>query len=316
LEPAVPQPNPAHASVDFWASKKRLERARGIFALTVIVVLSLLMVVPLAWMIAIALKRPENVFQLPPWKVDWQWGNFAAAWYPYGHPSLDGGLLERLHSLLFARESFWWYLWNSVVVTSLSVLGMVLSAAMVAFAFARLRFPGRDPLFVLVIATMMVPSQVTMIPTYILFAKIGWTNSWLPLIVPAWLGGGAFNIFLLRQFFMGIPHDLDEAAKIDGCSTFGIFWRIMLPLSLPSLVTVAVFGVVWTWNDFLGPLIYVQDPEKFTLALGLNAFRSLAGDKTNLMMAAASVVLLPVLLLFLFGQRYFIQGVATTGLKG
>ena len=120
----------------------------------------------------------------------------------------------------------------------------------------------------------------------------------------------------LRQFFMGIPHDLDEAAKIDGCSTFGIFWRIMLPLSLPALVTVSVFAIVYNWNDFMGPLIYIQDSSKFTLALGLNQFRSLAGDKTNLMMAAATVVLLPILVLFFVGQKYFIQGVATTGLKG
>jgi multiple sugar transport system permease protein len=218
--------------------------------------------------------------------------------------------------VFFELESFWWYLWNTVVVTGLSVLGMVLSSSLVAFGFARLRFPGRGPLFVLMIATMMVPAQVTMIPTYILFSKMGWTNSWLPLIVPAWLGGAAYHIFLLRQFFMGLPYDLDEAAKIGGCGLFGIYARILLPLSLPALVTVAVFGVVWSWNDFIGPLIYIQEPAKFTLALGLSSFRSLAGDKTNLMMAASAVVLMPVLLLFLVGQRHFVQGIATTGLKG
>lgn len=301
---------------DFWASKKRLEALRTGTALVVIFALSIVMVIPLAWMVAISLKQPENVFQLPPWNVDWKWSNYADAWYPFGAPAKRDGFFENLQAMLFERESFWWYLWNTLVVTSLATLGVMLSAATVAFGFARLRFPFRDPLFIVVIGTMMVPAQVTMIPTYILFSKLGWTNSWLPLIVPAWLGGGAYNIFLLRQFFMGIPHDLDEAAKIDGCSTFGIFWRIMLPLSLPAMVTVGVFAIVWNWNDFLNPLIYIQDSSKFTLALGLNQFRSLSGDKTNLMMAAATVVLLPILVMFFIGQKYFIQGIATTGLKG
>jgi multiple sugar transport system permease protein len=303
-------------TTDFWASKRRLEALRSGIALVVIVLLGSTMIIPLAWMVAISLKHAENVFQLPPWNVDWAWGNYVKAWYPFGQPESQPGFWANLQAMLFERESFWWYLWNTLVVTSLATLGVMLSAATVAFGFARLRFPARGPLFIVVIATMMVPAQVTMIPTYILFSKLGWTNSWLPLIIPAYLGGGAYNIFLLRQFFMGIPHDLDEAAKIDGCSTFGIFWRIMLPLSLPAMVTVGVFAIVWNWNDFLNPLIYIQDSTKFTLALGLNQFRSLAGDKTNLMMAAATVVLLPILVMFFIGQKYFIQGIATTGLKG
>jgi multiple sugar transport system permease protein len=303
-------------SNDFWASKKRIDALRKGIALVVILALSITMIIPLAWMVAISLKEPANVFQLPPWNVDWKWANYVGAWYPFGQPAKTGDFWADLQAVFVEKESFWWYLWNTLVVTSLSVLGVMLSSAVVAFGFARLRFPFRDSMFIIVIATMMVPAQVTMIPTYILFAKIGWTNSWLPLIIPAWLGGGAYNVFLLRQFFMGIPHDLDEAAKIDGCSTFGIFWRIMLPLSLPALVTVGVFAIVWNWNDFLNPLIYIQDSTKFTLALGLNQFRSLSGDKTNLMMAAATVVLLPILILFFIGQKYFIQGIATTGLKG
>jgi len=304
------------AKIEFWASKRRLEALRKGIALAVILLLSLTMVVPLLWMLAISLKEAQNVFELPPWRVDWRWTNYLEAWYPYGRPVLSGAFWDDVRAMLFDKESFWWYLGNTLVVTSLSTLGVVVSASMVAFGFARLKFPFRDTIFMLVVGTMMVPTQVTMIPSYILFANIGWTNSWLPLVVPAYLGGGAFNIFLLRQFFMGIPHDLDEAAKIDGCSTFGIFWRIMLPLSLPSLVTVAVFAIVYNWNDFINPLIYIQDSTKFTLALGLNGFRTLAGDKTNLMMAASTVVLLPILVLFFIGQKYFIQGVATTGLKG
>jgi multiple sugar transport system permease protein len=301
---------------EFWSSRKRIDALRKGLALSVIVVLGISMIIPLAWMVAISLKQPQNVFQLPPWNVDWEWSNYIKAWYPLGQPTQTGDFWTDIHAALFERESFWWYLGNTLVVTSLSTLGAILSSACVAYGFARLKFPFRDSLFIVVIGTMLVPAQVTMIPTYILFSKLGWTNSWLPLIIPAWLGGGAYNVFLLRQFFMGIPHDLDEAAKIDGCSTFGIFWRIMLPLSLPSLVTVGVFAVVWNWNDFVNPLIYIQDSSKFTLALGLNQFRSLAGDKTNLMMAAATVVLLPILVLFFVGQRYFIQGIATTGLKG
>jgi multiple sugar transport system permease protein len=301
---------------DFWASKRRIESVRKGTALVVIVLLSIVMVIPLAWMVAISLKESTNVFRLPPWNVDWRWANYVEAWYPYGQPLATGDWFKDLLAAFTEKESFWWYLGNTLVITSLSVAGTVFSASLVAFGFARLKFPYRNTLFIIVIGTMLVPTQVTMIPTYILFSKLGWTDSWLPLIIPAWLGGGAYNVFLLRQFFMGIPHDLDEAAKIDGCSTFGIFWRILLPLSMPSLVTVGVFSIVWNWNDFLNPLIYIQSSSKMTLALGLNQFRSLAGDKTNLMMAAATVVLLPILVLFFAGQRYFIQGIATTGLKG
>ena len=300
----------------FFASKRRIEAARKSVALGVIVVLSVLMIIPLAWMLAISLKEPQNVFQLPPWKVDWRWENYRDAWYIYGLPTLSGSFTEKVRAFFGERESFWWYLQNTLIITLSSTLGSVLSAAVVAYGFARLRFMGRDVLFVIVISTMMVPAQVTMIPTFILFSKLAWTNTFLPLIVPAWLGGGAYNVFLLRQFFMTIPHDLDEAAKIDGCSPFGIFWRIMLPLSLPSLVTVSIFGIVWNWNDFIGPLIYIQDSKLFTLSLGLNQFNSLYGNKTHLLMAASTVVLLPILILFFVGQKYFIQGIVFTGVKG
>ena len=301
---------------DFWASKRRIEAFRKGLALAVIVVLSTVMIIPLAWMVAISLKDATNVFKLPPWDVDWRWSNYVAAWYPYGRPIATGDWWKDLIASFVEKESFWWYLGNTLFITAMTTAGVVMTASLVAFGFARLKFPMRDTLFIIVIGTMLVPAQVTMIPSYMLFSKLGWTDSWLPLIIPAWLGGGAYNVFLLRQFFMGIPHDLDEAAKIDGCSTFGIFWRIMLPLSLPSLVTVGVFAIVWSWNDFLGPLIYVKSSSMYTLALGLAQFKSLAGDKTNQMMAAATVVLLPILVLFFIGQRYFIQGIATTGLKG
>ncbi len=309
----IPQTKPAN---NFWASKRRIENFRKTTALIVIAALSILMMIPLMWMIAISLKEATHVYEMPPWRVDWKWENYIDGWYIYGRPIISGGFFENLEQIFFEKESFWWYLWNTLIITSLATLGTLCSSAMVAFGFARLRFPGRDGLFVLVLSTMMVPGQVVMIPTFILFAKLGWTNTFLPLILPAWLGASAYNIFLLRQFFMSVPYDLDEAAKIDGCSTFGIFWRIMLPLSIPALITVGIFSVVWNWNDFMNPLIYLQDSSKFTLSLGLNQFNSLYGAKMHLLMAASTVVLMPLLVLFFIGQKYFIQGIATTGLKG
>ncbi len=300
----------------FWSSKRRIETLRKSVALTVIALLSVTMIVPVAWMIAISLKEPQNVFQMPPFKVDWHWINYLEAWYPQGQPTYGDNFMENVRLFFLEKESFWLYLFNTLVITAMSTFGACLSAAIVAFGFARLRFPGRNGLFLLVVSTIMVPHQVIMIPTFMLFSSLGWRDTYLPLIVPAFLGGGAYNIFLLRQFFMTIPYELDEAAKIDGCSSFGTFWRILLPLSIPALVTVVIFGVVYNWNDFLNPLIYISDSRKFTLVLGLNQFRSLYGSSTNLMMAASTLVLLPILLLFFFGQKYFIQGIATTGLKG
>jgi multiple sugar transport system permease protein len=169
--------------------------------------------------------------------------------------------------------------------------------------------------FILCIATLMVPNQVTMIPTFILFKNLGWYDTFYPLIVPAWLGGGAYNIFLMRQFFMTIPYDMDEAAKIDGCSNLGLFWNILMPLCKPALATIGVFSFVYNWNDFLNPLIYLDTNSKKTLALGLTNFVSLYGQDYHLLMAASLIIMIPIILIFLFGQKHFIQGIATTGLK-
>ena len=186
----------------------------------------------------------------------------------------------------------------------------------VAYGFARFRFPGKDVLFLIMISTMMIPVQVTMIPTFILFKYIGWIDTFLPLIVPTFFGGGAFNIFLMRQFFLTIPFELDEAAKIDGCNYLQTFYIILMPLVKPALVTVSIFGFVYNWNDFLNPLIYLNSSSNYTLALGLQTFTTMYGTDYNLMMAASTIVLLPILIVFFFGQRYFIEGVATSGLKG
>jgi multiple sugar transport system permease protein len=207
------------------------------------------------------------------------------------------------------------YLRNTLVVAGLSVGGMVLSSAIVAYGFARVRWRGRRAMFALVLATMMIPFPVLMGPLYMIFRDLGWIGSLKPLWVPAWFGG-AFNIFLLRQFFMTIPAELDEAATIDGCSHWGIFWRIIVPLSRPALAVVALFHFIYVWNDFLAPLIFLTHRDQFTLALGLQLYQSKAGNTPwNLLMAASTMVVAPVLMLFLLAQRTFVQGVAAEGLK-
>jgi len=205
---------------------------------------------------------------------------------------------------------------NTVILAILTVSGAVCSNALVAYAFARLRWKGRDLAFALTIATMMVPFPVTMVPIYALYKDLGWIGSFKPLWVGFWFGG-AFNIFLLRQFFRTIPFELSEAAKIDGCSEFEIFRLVILPLAKPALSVVALFTFLGTWNDFLGPLIYLVKPRTFTLGLGLQAFQSQhGGTPWNLMMAATAMVIAPVIVLFFFAQKQFIQGIAVTGLKG
>jgi len=228
-----------------------------------------------------------------------QWKNYVKAWAP---EALD--------------ETFNRYLFNTIFVTVMGILGVILSSTFVAYGFARFRFPFRDPLFLIMISTMMIPVQVTMIPTFILFKYLGWIDTFAPLIIPTFFGGGAFNIFLMRQFFMTIPYELDDAAKIDGCNYFQIFYIILLPLVKPAIATVAIFGFVYNWNDFLNPLIYLNSSSNYTLALGLQTFTTMYGTDYNLMMAASTIVLLPILIVFFFGQRYFIEGVATSGLKG
>ena len=168
----------------------------------------------------------------------------------------------------------------------------------------------------IMIATMMIPAQVTMIPTFFLFKQLGWIDTFAPLIVPTFFGGGAFNIFLMRQFLMTVPVELDEAAKIDGCNYLQIFWIILVPLVKPAMATTAIFGFVYNWNDFMNPLIYLNSTSNYTLALGLQTFTTMYGTNYDLMMAASTIVLLPILMIFFFGQRFFIEGVATSGLKG
>ena len=206
------------------------------------------------------------------------------------------------------------YLWNTVYVTILRIVGILLSSSLVAYSFARLRWPGRDPLFLVLLATMMLPGAVTMIPVYLIFRSLGWIDTLRPLWAPAFFGGG-FSVFLLRQFFLTIPTDLEDAAKIDGCGYFGIYWRIMLPLIKPALAALTIMTFMAAWNDFMGPLIYINSPEKMTLAYALQLFQGAHGAEYGLLMAASTLVMLPVLIVFFFTQRYFIQGITLTGIK-
>lgn len=217
---------------------------------------------------------------------------------------------------VFRTIPFFLYMRNSIIVTALAMIGELLSASMVAYSFARLRFPGRDKLFLLVLATMMIPYPVTMVPTFILFRLMGLVGTLAPLVLPPFFGP-AFSIFLLRQFFLTINLELDEAAKVDGANEFTIFWRIILPLAKPALATIAIFSFMASWNDFLGPLIYLTDSSTYTLALGVNYLRSFRGGGDLAVQMAASVMFTaPCILLYFIAQRNIVQGIVTTGLKG
>ncbi len=211
--------------------------------------------------------------------------------------------------------SFALFLQNTLFIAALTVLGSVLSCSWVAFGFSVIEWPGRDKIFYLMLATLMLPPQVTMIPLFLIFKSLGWINTYLPLIVPQFLGN-AFFIFLLRQFFLTIPKDLIDAARIDGCSTFRIYWQIVMPLSIPALATVALFTFMISWNDFMGPLIYVVDEAKYTLSLGLAMFKGRFASRYGEMMAVSVLLTLPIIVLFFFTQKTFIQGIKTSGMKG
>jgi multiple sugar transport system permease protein len=209
------------------------------------------------------------------------------------------------------------FLANTLCITTLALMGELLAAPLVAFSFARLRFPFRDTLFVVMLSTLMLPPIVTMIPTYIFYSKLGFVDTWIPLILPGWLGGGAFSIFIFRQFFLTVPVDLEDAAKIDGCSNFGIYTRIFLPLAFPALATIGVLSFVGRWNDFEGPLIYIQTIHKFPISLGINMYKEAYSTiAPHYLMAASVISLIPLLLLFFAIQKVFVEGIILTGIKG
>jgi multiple sugar transport system permease protein len=255
--------------------------------------------IPMLWTLSSSLKDTAHIFTQT---VEWipnpaHWGNYAE---------------------LFERLPFVRFIWNTLILVVSNVVATVLTASLAGYAFARLRAPGHSFLFALVISTMLLPGQVTLIPRYIIFNKLGMIDTYWPLILPSWLGGGAFEIFLFRQFFMTLPTELDDAARIDGCGTLRIYWSIVLPLSQPVIATMAIFNFIWTWSDFFNPLIYLNSMEKFTIALGLATLQRSAEWSTRweLVMAGAVLSIIPMLVMFFLGQSYFIQGISLTGSKG
>lgn len=279
--------------------------ASRLLVYTTLVAITIAFLMPLVWMVATSLKsqaeasratfsllpdEPSKIFQNAR-------DNYSAVW---NDPVVRFPL----------------YLRNTLIIAGLSVIGMTLSSAIVAYGFARLEWRGKKAMFALVLATMMIPFPVVMGPMFLLFSWLGWIGSLKPLWVPAFFANG-FNVFMLRQFFMGIPKDLDEAARIDGCGNWGIFWKVIVPLSKPALAVVALFHFVFVWNDFLAPLIFLRNQDQFTLALGLQLYQSKAGQTPwNHLMAASTLVIAPVLVLFILTQGALVKSVATTGIKG
>jgi ABC-type glycerol-3-phosphate transport system permease component len=258
---------------------------------------AIIFAMPFVWMIRTALMPPWQVYTFPPEWIpeEMHWENWIRPW-------------NMLPFHVFFR--------NTIYVVILKVVGTVFSSSVAAYGFARLRFPGRDFLFILVLSVMMLPQQVTLIPQYLIYSRLGWVNSHKPIWVGVWLGASSFNLFLMRQFFMTIPREMDDAARIDGCGVFSTFWRIMLPLSLPALGVISIFEFTASWNEFLVPLIYLNEERLFTLAIGLRRFQTTLTLEMEALMAATVTTLLPVLLVFFFAQRYFVQGIVITGVKG
>jgi multiple sugar transport system permease protein len=291
-------------SVSATSRPGRLQEQRNAWLVhLVLIILSVIFIMPLLWMVDTSLKPLSETMRMPP-----TWIPSHVLWVNY--PKAFAYQADKLGYIPFEV-----YGRNTLILCVLTVAGTVVSNSLVAYSFARLRWPGRDLIFAITLATMMVPFPVTMVPMFALFKTLGWLGTFRPLWVPAWFGN-AFSIFLLRQFFMGIPFELSEAARIDGCSEWNIYRQILLPLAKPALAVVALFTFMGTWNDFIGPLIFLLDQKTFTLSLGLQFYQSQnGGTDWNLLMAASTIVILPIIVLFFFTQKLFIQGIAVTGLK-
>lgn len=286
------------------AAAARLQRRRGwrklLAKVPIYVVLTLggiLLSVPLVWLLSSSFKTNEAIFRYPP---EWiprplQWQNYVEIW-------------RRIDFALYTR--------NTMIIVTLAVIGGTFSSAFVAFGFARLRFPGRDVIFLILLGTMMIPFHVTLIPTFVLYKWLDWLDTFRPFTVVPWFGGSAFSVFLIRQFYMTLPLELDDAARIDGCNSFDIFFRIILPQAKPVLGVVAIFGFMGNWNGFMLPLIFLQSPEKYPLALAINMLRgSQYGTKWHLLMAASVIMSMPCIILYFLAQRYFVQGIVFSGVE-
>ncbi len=261
-----------------------------------LIILAAVFSLPFFWMVSSSLKTTDQIFSFPP------------RWIP--DPVVLKNYADSVTFIPFFR-----YFLNTMLVGIGVVVGNLFSASLVAYSFSILRWRWRNSLFALVLATMLLPPQVTMIPVFIIFRHLHMIDTFYPLILPSFFGA-PFFIFLLRQFFLGIPNELPEAARIDGCSEFQIYYRVILPLSVPALAAVVLFSFMWSWTDFLTPLIYLQDQSKFTLSLGIQQFQSTHTVEWGMLMAASTIISMPIIVLFFFAQRTFVQGIVTTGLKG
>lgn len=340
------------------ASKRASERRGRILATVLVVLGSLTVFIPIAYLVSDSLSSKETLKQQPkPFlpsesytvsidgkscfvynvQVEGQSRQLAVVdkkggTWVYADPAdpskrydLDAASIEQrakrvtLHpenfGLALQKAPFPRYMANTMLIMIFVTIGTIFSTVMVAFGFARFRFKGNKPLFMLLLATMMLPSQVVLIPTFVVFKLIGWYDTFLPLIVPAFFAN-AWDVFLIRQFFMGIPKELDEAAKIDGCSPPRILWSVILPQAMPVVLTVTLFTMIYVWNDFFNPLIYLQNPDLFTVAVGLQNFSALYFNNAHLQAAGALMMLLPPVIIFFLAQRYFIQGTVVSGVKG
>jgi len=290
-----PISKPMAPVLHFLRSKRNQEKVAHFFSHVLLIAGGLIMVVPFFWMLSTSLKAPGKTFVFPP-----QW--------------IPDPVVLRNYADMWTALPFGTFFLNSVKIATLSTIGQLVACSISAFAFSVLVFRGRDTLFLILVGTLMIPYQVTLIPTFILYSKIGWVGTHLPLWVPAFWGG-AFGTFLIRQFYKTIPLELAESARIDGANIFQIFWNIYVPLSGVALATLAIFTFMWSWNDLLNPLIYLREMSRLTLTAGLSFFQNQYGGKWTLMMAGAMVSIFPILVIFFTAQKYFIQGIAMTGLK-
>jgi ABC-type glycerol-3-phosphate transport system permease component len=280
-----------------WRERKRKrERNAKILAFVVLCIGAIVFAAPFLFMLSTSLKTLSQADKMAPFELP-----NPVYWKNYGEA--------------MAQMNFWVDLRNTVVITYANVVGIMLSSSIVAYGFARLHFPGKNFWFALMLSTMMLPPIAVLLPLYAFYRDIGWVNTFLPLTIPAFFGS-AYMIFLLRQFFMTLPHELEDAARIDGCGSFNIFWRIFLPLSMPALITVGIFTFMGSWNNLFGPLVYLRTPDKYTLSVGLAQFNGLYSTEYGRLMAASIVIVLPLLILFFAAQKYFIKGIVLSGLGG
>jgi multiple sugar transport system permease protein len=281
----------------FGKTMKQRRIRRNILLYVVLCIFSFSTLFPLFWMISTSLKSGDIIFEMPPRLLPdgFHWENYTRA---------------------VTEISFFVLFKNSVVITVLKLLSEVFVSALVAYGFARFNFPGKNIWFLILLATIMIPGEVTMIPVFIGFSDIGWSNSIKPLVLPGFFGGNATFVFLLRQFFLTIPKELEESAIVDGATRFKIFYRIFIPLSVPAFIVIGIFSFQGSWNDLLAPLIYLNDTEKFTLPLGLAMFKGMLKVEWGPLMAGSILALMPVVIVFFLVQKYFVEGVKMSGIKG